>query len=162
MRNLRTFATVAILSVALMGCQTNGWGNKQTGGTLLGAGLGAWAGSNVGGGKGRLAAVAIGTLAGAFLGNSVGASLDRADRLSVQRTTQTALERAPTGQSVGWRNPDRRRQTYGHITPRRTYTNYRTRQTCREYTHDITIGGKRETMVGRACRQADGTWVKST
>ena len=45
---------------------------KQTIGTLLGAGAGALIGSNVGGGKGKLAAVAIGALGGAYLGSEIG------------------------------------------------------------------------------------------
>lgn len=162
MRNIRTLITVAVLSVALTGClgatgQGGGF-NKQLGGGLLGGALGGWAGSQIGGGTGRLAATAGGAILGMLIGSSIGASLDRIDQMSVARTTQRALETAPTGRSVSWSNPDRRRQTYGHITPRRTYTHYRTRQVCREYTHDITIGGRRETMVGRACRQSDGTW----
>jgi len=163
MRNLRTIFAVAILSVALVGCNAhNGGMNKQLGGTLLGGALGGWAGSQIGGGKGKLAATAGGALLGALLGNSVGASLDRADQLAAAQTTQRALETAPTGRSVAWSNPDRRRQTYGHVTPRRTYRHYQTRQVCREYTHDIVIGGKRETMVGRACRQRDGSWRKAS
>ena len=51
------FSLLAI-TVLLGGCAAN-QGQKQTGGTLLGAGLGALVGSQVGGGKGKLAAVAI-------------------------------------------------------------------------------------------------------
>lgn len=157
----RSLFAVAILSVALVGCIANqNGGNKTLVGTLMGGALGGWAGSNIGGGTGKLAATAGGALLGAFLGNSIGASLDRADRLAAAQTTQVALETAPTGRSVSWSNPDYRRQTYGRVTPRRTYTDYRTRQICREYTHDITISGRQETMVGRACRQTDGTWRK--
>jgi hypothetical protein len=29
---------------------------------------------------------------------------------------------------------------------------------CREYTVEGQVGGKRETLVGTACRQADGSW----
>jgi hypothetical protein len=47
-------------------------GEKQTGGTLMGAGIGALLGSQIGSGKGQLAAVAIGTLAGAVVGGEVG------------------------------------------------------------------------------------------
>lgn len=161
MRNLKTLFAVAILSVALSGCLGATGGNKQLGGTLLGGALGGWAGSQIGGGTGKLIATGAGVFLGGLIGNSIGASLDRADRLAAAQTTQVALETVPTGRSVSWSNPDRRRQTYGRITPRRTYTDYRTRQVCREYTHDITIGGQTRTMVGNACRQYDGTWRKT-
>lgn len=153
---IRALIAVTVLSVALMGCQTNGWSNKQFGGTLLGGALGGWAGSQIGGGTGRLAATAGGALLGALLGNSIGQSLDRADRLAAAQTTQIALETAPTGRSVSWRNPDYRRQTYGRITPRRTYQS-RGRY-CREYQQEITVGGRTERAYGKACRQPDGSW----
>ena len=65
-------------------------GPKQTGGTLIGAGLGALAGVQIGQGRGRLAAVAIGAVAGAALGNEVGRSLGRADRLHLSGATKAA------------------------------------------------------------------------
>ena len=58
---------VVLLAVTLGACQTTG-GQKQTGGTLLGAGLGALAGSQIGSGRGQLVAVAVGALGGALLG----------------------------------------------------------------------------------------------
>ncbi len=149
---IRSVITVAVLSVALMGCQMN----KQTGGGLLGAGLGGWAGSQIGGGRGQLAATAGGALLGLLIGSSIGQSLDRIDQMSAARTTQVALERAPVGRTVSWSNPDQRRQTYGSVTPIRTYQ-HRGRY-CREYQQDITVGGKTERGYGRACRQPDGSW----
>ena len=154
MRNCKSLIIVAALSVALMGCQMN----KQTSGGLLGAGLGAWGGSKIGGGKGQLAAVAGGAILGLFVGSSIGQSLDRIDQMSASRTMQTALERAPVGRAVSWQNPDRRRQTYGSVTPTRTYQHHRTRRYCREYQQEITIGGRTERAYGKACRQPDGSW----
>jgi surface antigen len=77
-------------------------GPKQTGGTLIGAGLGALAGFQIGQGRGRLAAVAIGALAGAALGNEVGQSLDRADRLHISSATKSAHQ-APIGKRIKWK-----------------------------------------------------------
>ena len=60
----RIMIAIAALSV-LTGCLHNGMGqpgagiNKETVGKVVGAGLGAWAGSNVGGGKGRVAALSL-------------------------------------------------------------------------------------------------------
>ena len=151
MHALKTMVAVVAVA-ALAGCSG---GEKQKMGTMLGAGLGALAGAHVGKGKGKLVAVAVGTLAGAAIGGEVGKSLDRADRLAMQRTTQKALEKNRTGYKSTWRNPDSGNQ--GTITPTRTYE-VASGDVCREYQQTVTIGGKTETVVGRACRQADGTW----
>ena len=158
MKNIR-FATLPVAALlvaalAVAGC-TDQYGPKQTGGTLLGAGLGGLAGAQFGGGKGALAMTALGALGGAFLGSEVGKSLDRADRSYLANTTQTTLERAPVGQGSTWRNPDS--GNYGTITPTRTYQAADSRP-CREYQQTITVGGRSEEAIGRACRNSDGTW----
>jgi uncharacterized protein YcfJ len=73
---MRTFATLAF-ALALSACAD--YGPKETGGGLIGAGLGAWGGSQLGHGTGRLAATGGGALLGGLLGSSAGRSLDRAD-----------------------------------------------------------------------------------
>lgn len=151
---IRSLITVVAMSAMLAGCL----GNKQTGGALIGGGAGALIGSQIGGGRGQLVAVAIGALAGAFIGSEVGKSLDRADRLAIQQTTQHALESAPVGRSVAWSNPDRRRQTYGSVTPTSRAYPHRGYRYCREYQQKITVDGKTERAYGRACRQPDGSW----
>jgi surface antigen len=78
---------LGIAGLILAACQTSG--PKQTGGTLLGAGLGALAGSQIGSGTGQLIAIGAGTLFGATLGSSAGQSLDRADQVYLQRGQQT-------------------------------------------------------------------------
>ncbi len=142
------------LVLALAACAP-GQGKKQTGGTLLGAGLGALAGSQIGGGRGKLAAVAIGALAGAYFGSEVGKSLDRADRLAMKQTSQTALETNPVGRTSSWSNPDSGHS--GTVTPTRTYQTA-SGSPCREYQQTVTIDGKTEQAYGRACRQPDGSW----
>lgn len=128
---------------------------KQTIGGLLGAGLGALAGSQVGSGKGQLVAVAIGALAGAALGSNIGRSLDDVDRLKAQQTTQKALESSRTGATSSWSNPDS--GASGTVTPTRTYQTA-SGENCREYSQTVTIDGKQETAIGTACRQPDGNW----
>ncbi len=150
----RLFAAV-VLAVPLIACQTLQDNPKQTGGTLLGAGLGALIGSQVGSGKGQMAAIAVGTLAGAWAGSEVGKSLDKADRAYAERTAQNSLEYAQVGQSQAWRNPDSGNS--GTFTPTRTYQTP-DRQNCREFETTIYVGGKQETGTGRACRRPDGTW----
>ena len=152
--NVKKFVPVVLAAALVAGCATDS-GPKQTGGTLLGAGLGALAGSQVGGGKGQLAAVAIGALAGAYLGGEVGKSLDKADRQALQSNAQNSLEYGRTGQTSSWRNPDSGNS--GTFTPTRTYVNTAGAD-CRDYESTIFVDGREETAVGQACRQADGTW----
>jgi surface antigen len=75
-----------------------------------------------------------------------------------QNCVGQALERAPKGQTVIWKNPDQNREY--QVTPTRTY------QTeggayCREYQTEIIIDGRVERAHGTACRQADGTWKRT-
>jgi surface antigen len=147
---------VSILAIAvILGACSGNQGQKQTGGTLLGAGLGALAGSQVGSGKGQLVAVAIGALAGAFVGSEVGKSLDKADKAAMRNSTQRALETAPSGQQVAWRNPDSGNS--GTIVPQPAIQD-NAGQYCREYQQTITVDGKSEQAFGKACRQPDGSW----
>ena len=152
---LRSSKTVlaVLVCVALAACSQGR--EKETAGTLVGAGTGALIGSQVGGGKGQLAAIAIGTLMGAWAGNEVGKSLDRADKLAAQRTSQDALEYNKTGQTSTWRNPDSGHS--GTVTPVNTYRNDAGRD-CREFETTIYVDGKQEQGKGTACRQPDGTW----
>jgi surface antigen len=144
-------AVVLILVTFVSACQAN----KQTGGTLIGAGAGALLGSQLGSGRGKLAMVALGALGGAWLGSEIGKSMDEADRQRALRAQNRALETGRSGTSVAWRNPDNGHS--GQITPRPSYQRA-SGETCREYEHEVTIDGRREIMKGTACRQRDGTW----
>ncbi len=151
---MKKFFSVLAITVFLGGCVA-GQGQKQTGGTLLGAGLGALVGSQIGGGKGKLAAVAIGALAGAYLGSEVGKSLDNADRLAMRDSTQQTFESGRSGQTVAWRNPDSGNS--GTILPQPAVRD-QSGGYCREYQQTITVDGRTEQAYGRACRQTDGSW----
>ncbi len=150
----KLLTTVALTATLLLGACAGPDSPKQTGGTLLGAGLGALAGSQIGGGTGKLAAVAIGALGGAFLGGETGKSLDRADHTYAQQAVSRSLEYSPAGQSTAWRNPDSDHS--GTFTPTRTYE--RAGRDCREYESTIYVGGQSEKVIGQACRRPDGTW----
>ena len=149
----RVLTALAVVTL-VAGCATDR-GGKEIGGTLVGGGLGALAGSQIGSGTGQLAAVAVGALAGAWLGSEVGRSLDRADRLYAERNAQSALETNPTGQASAWRNPDSGHS--GTFTPTRTYQTAQGRD-CRDFEQTIVVDGRSETAVGRACRNPDSTW----
>ncbi|PKL97043.1 MAG: hypothetical protein CVV17_12840, partial [Gammaproteobacteria bacterium HGW-Gammaproteobacteria-7] len=81
---------------------------------------------------------------------AVGESMDDNDRRKVAET----LEGVRTGVPAAWINPDTGVQY--SVTPTRTYDT--ATGPCREFTTEAIIGGKRETVFGTACRQADGSW----
>jgi surface antigen len=136
-----------VLCVALLSSCT---ATNEDVGTIAGGVVGGVVGSQFGGGSGRVLAAGAGALIGAYLGGNIGRSMDKLDRLEMQR----ALETAPTGRAVQWRNPDNgNRYT---VKPTRTY--YYQKQHCREYTTKAIIGGKTQEVYGKACRQPDGAW----
>ena len=154
---MKTSKFVLVLSLVafLAACAENQTGQKQTLGTIIGAGLGALAGSQVGSGKGKLAAVAIGALGGAFLGGQLGKTLDDVDRMKASETQQAVLEKNKDGQSSTWNNPNTGHS--GRVTPTSTPT-ASSGEYCREYEHEITVDGRKEVVKGTACRQNDGSW----
>jgi len=151
---ISSIAAITLVALLLSGCVTQN-NQKQVAGTLLGAGLGGWAGSNIGHGKGRLAAVAAGTLIGAFVGNGIGQSLDRIDQMQANYAYQQA-QQAPIGQPIRWSNPNT--GNYGTVTPVREGNNQINGAYCREYNTTVTVGGQTQSAYGTACRQPDGSW----
>lgn len=143
-----------VLAVSLAGCAADGRTDKTAMGTLLGAAAGAWAGSSVGKGDGKVVATAVGTLLGATVGNQIGKTMTEVDRQRARDAERRAYA-APIGETIVWNNPQSGNS--GMITPMRdgrsTAGNY-----CREFQSEVTIGGKREQAVGRACQQPDGSW----
>lgn len=146
-------AAVAVLMLA--GCAGNGPGPKQVIGGVLGAAGGGAAGAQFGSGDGQLLATGAGAVLGALIGSEVGKSLDRMDKMYMSRTTQKTLEKAPTGNTNGWRNPDSGNR--GSITPTETYQTASGRY-CREFQQTIVVGGESQKAYGTACRQPDGSW----
>lgn len=139
--------TTLSLSLFLTSCAEL---TNQDVGTLTGGVVGGLLGSQFGGGSGKVAAAAGGVLLGAYLGGNIGKTMDRLDRLEMQK----ALETAPVGRTVRWKNPDNG-NSYA-VRPTKTY--YTNQQPCREYTTHALIGGKSQEIYGKACRQADGSW----
>ncbi|MGB5340103.1 MAG: hypothetical protein WBO06_13530 [Gammaproteobacteria bacterium] len=60
---------------------------------------------------------------------------------------------APIGEAIVWREGN----AAGYVTATREGTSSSGRY-CREFQHEVTIGGKREQSYGTACRQPDGSW----
>lgn len=156
MNTFRAIALASVIAVGVGGCVQGHQGPKQTGGTLIGAGLGALAGSQIGQGRGQLAAVAIGALAGAAIGGEVGRSLDRADRLHLANATSTART-APLGSEIAWSNPES--GNYGSVTPFREGYQRKSGARCREFHNSLTVRGETQQFVGVACQGADGSWT---
>jgi len=148
MKKIITLTLLAGLSVSLAGCDNM---TKQDVGVLTGGTLGALVGSQIGGGSGKSVAIVAGALVGGLVGGQVGKTMDDVDKMKVGRV----LEKTPTNQTTSWRNPDN--GTQYSVTPTKTYYD-RAKQPCREYTTKAWIGGKQETIYGKACRQADGSW----
>lgn len=152
-------ALMAAVAVPLGACQRGSYGDygtKETFGTLGGAALGGFVGSQFGSGGGRLAATAAGVVLGGLLGNYVGRGLDEADRLEAERTAYQALEYERDGSQSSWQNPNTGH--YGYTTPTNTYQ-ASNGQYCRQYQTTIVIDGRAESATGTACRNDyTGEW----
>ncbi len=165
MHKVRTaVAAVAVLVVsACTTPETSGVGAKQatgaTVGAVGGAVLGGLAGNAIGGGGKNAIAIgtgaALGGIGGMLMGSAAGQSMDRADRMYAERSWNRAMA-APVGEPIVWENPQTGNR--GHTVTTRQGAAAATGQTCREYTTEIVVEGRRETLVGTACRNADGTW----
>ena len=159
-------ASITLLAMLLAACATPEAGRpgpKQTAGAAVGAVggavIGGLAGNALGGGGKNAVAIgagaALGGIAGLLAGSAMGESLDKADRLYAERSWNGAMN-APIGQEIVWDNPNTGNS--GYSVANRQGTLPATGQTCREYTTKVKVGGKSETLVGTACRNADGTW----
>jgi surface antigen len=148
-------AGVIAASMAVTGCSTYGPNNQnETMGTILGGAAGAWAGSSIGRGDGRIVATAAGTMLGAAIGNQIGRSMDELDRMKANRAQQFAYA-APIGETIVWNNPDS--GNYGNVTPVRDGYSGSGRY-CREFQTEVTVDGTRQSGYGTACQQPDGSW----
>jgi hypothetical protein len=68
-------------------------------------------------------------------------------------TAQVRATTAPIGETISWREGN----ASGYVTATREGTSSAGRY-CREFQHEVTIGGNREQSYGTACRQPDGSW----
>lgn len=152
----QVLALVAASTLLVGACQSMEQRPGETLGTIIGAGVGAVLGSKVGDGSGQTIATVLGGLAGAWLGSELGKALDERDLEQAEQTAQDSLENNPSGVSSTWSNPDSGNS--GSVTPTATYQTAEGTD-CREFESTVNVDGKTETTQGRACRQADGSWV---
>lgn len=154
--NKQVLAIVAASALLVSACESMEERPGETLGTIIGAGIGAVVGSKIGDGSGQQIATAVGLLAGAWAGNQLGKTLDEQDRQQAEQVAQGSLENNKSGVSSSWNNPDSGNS--GTITPTNTYQTA-DGSDCRDFESTITVDGKTETALGRACRQPDGSWL---
>lgn len=138
-----SYAAVGGLGIDLGTCY------REQIGQILGGAAGGAAGSTIGKGDGKTVAVTAGTVIGFIVGGSIGRSMDQLD----QNCVGQVLERADTGRTVRWKNPDGERYS---VTPTRTFE--QNGRYCREYRSTGILGGGEQVLTGTACRNPDGTW----
>jgi len=139
-------ATLAALFVSA--CESNP--SKEDVGMVSGAVLGGVIGHQIGHGTGNAIATVGGAALGGYVGSRIGRNMDRED----QKKTAQALENSPDQRTSSWRNPNTG-QSYS-VTPKRTYEG--ADGPCRDFETTTDIDGRKETVHGTACRQADGSW----
>ena len=152
---VKGIALVTLVTLLITGCETVGQTVKSNPKTTIGAAGGATVGGLIAAAAGaNPAAIAASVIGGLLVGGLVGNLLDDRDKKLHADAAAKALETAPSGQSVAWKNPDTGHT--GTVTPTKTV------QTpngyCRDYVSTVEIEGKQEKTTGRACRQPDGTW----
>ena len=152
---------IAVVAIPVLGaCGPQGEGEAI--GTVAGAVIGGLAGSEVGGGSGREIAIAGGAVLGALLGAEIGRRLDDHSRMVAQNAQQRALDDGHVGEAIVWESPNNAGgPATGQVIVSQSGQDTSGR-TCREYTHEVTIAGETETVVGVACRGDDGRWTDVT
>lgn len=140
--------TIAAAALFLAAC--SGHTNPTTG-TIPGANPGIVKDSPVGSGAGE---APIGPVEGGLMGADVGRSLTEGDRAIALKAEYEALEYGRAGRPTIWQNPSG--GTHGEVT---VGTSYQVnRLDCREYTHNVWIGGRLRVVKGTACREPGGVW----
>lgn len=125
--------------------------NRQVVGTVVGGIVGGVIGNKLSDGNNKNIGTAAGVLIGAIVGNRIGRNMDNADA----NCTDQALERAPDGQVVRWKNPNTGYQ-YA-VTPDKTYQRSDGRY-CRDYTTVVVRDRKSREYRQTACRSDQGIW----
>jgi surface antigen len=143
-------ATMALIAGTFLLAACSGGPSVQTG-AIPGASPEEVIGSPVATGRGE---PTVGPVEGGLMGTDVGESLNDADRAIALKAEYEALEYGRAGQPTQWRA--RKGDNRGEIKVGTTYQV--NRLDCREYTHNIWIGGRLRVVHGTACRQPEGAW----
>jgi surface antigen len=147
---IRGFLMAALLTVALV-APVYADGNEAFG-TLLGAGLGGFAGNQFGHGNGRIAATVGGVVLGGVIGNSIGHAADQSE------TVHYAPAPVSYAQPVYYAPRYVPNYVAPPDPPPAPVYNERPSDYCREFSQLVRIGGEMQESYGTACLQSDGTW----
>jgi surface antigen len=142
--------SIVIAAGALILAACSG-GPELTTGAIPGANPGTVLGSPIGAGAGE---PPIGAVEGGLVGADVGRSLGEEDRTAALKAEYEALEYGRPGQPTIWQS--RSGDSHGQILVGSSYQV--NRLDCREYTHNVWIGGRPRVVKGTACREPDGVW----
>ena len=154
---------IGLVAFSLTGCgnsinrlQEISW--LELTGTLGGALIGGFAGSQLGGGFGQIFYMTSGVLVGGSSGYSVFRNLGTSDQAYYKSTVHHALTKATDGEIIRWNNPKTGRK--GIFRPINTY--YRPNgQMCRQYRASVIFDDGVYSNGGIACLIANGSWFKS-
>src|SRR5262249_57198784 len=139
-------AIIAIVAAFLLtACENTegaGVGPKTAIGGLGGAAAGGLLGAAFGGGG---TGIAAGAVLGGLIGGAIGNVMDTNDKRYAEQAAQQALEKAPSGTSTSWKNPDNGHS--GTVTPTHTYETSNGTY-CREYQQEVVIDGKPQRSYG--------------
>jgi len=149
---LKGVAVAVLVAMLATGCAEMQASPKTTIGAAGGGTVGGLIAAAAGGSPAAIAASVVG---GILVGGLVGNLLDQRDKQMAAEAAHRAMETAPTGKPVAWRNPDSGHS--GTVPPTKTYQTANGTY-CREYQTTVLIDGKQERATGTACRQPDGTW----
>lgn len=148
-------------ALALSGCaqtperlQSMNW--LEMAGTLGGAALGGYAGSQFGQGMGQMAFTTIGVLVGGGAGYVGSRVMSAGDQVLYDKTAQQALASASPGRLYRWDNPETGRS--GMV---RTVSSYQgpNGMPCQNYRSSVVFDDGVASAGGAACRQPDGRWL---
>ena len=121
---VRTVGVIMLAAMLATGCETVGETVKANPKATIGAAGGATVGGLIAAAaSANPAAIAAGVVGGLLVGGLVGNLLDDRDKRLQAEAAHRALETAPSGQSVGWKNPDSGHS--GTVTPTKTHARWR-------------------------------------
>lgn len=144
------YKAIVVVAGALILAACSGKADLTTG-AIPGANPGVVVGSPIGSGAGE---PTIGVVEGGLMGADVGRSLDDSSRQIALKAEYEALEYGRPGQPTVWQS--KKGDDHGQISVGSSYQV--NRLDCREYTHNVWIGGRPRVVKGTACREPDGVW----
>jgi surface antigen len=120
-------------------------------GTVVGGVVGGAVGSRTTDKELRPVAILVGAVIGAAIGAKIGRQIDQADRACMGH----ALELAGENRTVAWKN-NATGVAY-QLTPTRNIADRK--NPCREFKTTMTLGERKDSVDGVACRRGAGDWV---